>query len=560
MKKLMYVLFTLALSISMVHCQDDDASLDTIVTPTNLSIDYTIQGVDEANPKGDGSGMVNFQAKADRAIAYKFVFPDGTETTVTSGAVTKRFTTPGLNSYKVIVVASGTGGIASTNSVELELQSDFTDPNTIQFLTGGTTKTWYWAASEQGHLGVGANNGDATMNYYPNYYQATPFEKSVEGESACLYTDELVFSLGDGGETLNYTLNNNGSTFFNAGYQSVVGGSMGFDFCYDYDTSGSKTVNLAPSESVVAANGVPSQTTGTVLNFTDDGFMGYYIGTSSYEILSITENRMVVRAILGNDNALAWYQTFTTTPVADQGGNGGDLEPPVYENLVWSDEFDIPGAPNPEYWSYDQGTGDNGWGNNESQYYTERNENIIVEDGFLKITAKREDYMGSAFTSARILTRDKQEFTYGRMEIRAKLSQGGGTWPAIWMLGANFEEVGWPTTGEIDIMEHVGNAPTEILSTLHFPGNSGGNGVTQNVEVEGVEEDFHTYKLIWSPESMLFYVDNTLYHTFDNRADLPFNKDFFFILNVAMGGNLGGTIDPAFNSSQMEVDYVRVYQ
>lgn len=559
MKRLVYILFTLVLSISMVHCQDDDASLNAITTPANLAIDFTIQGIDATNPNGDGSGMVNFTAKADHAITYKFVFPDGTDATATSGTVTKRFTKPGLNTYNVIVVASGTGGISTTKAVEFEIQSDFTDPETIQFLTGGDTKTWYWASSEQGHLGVGANNDNAEINYYAGYYQAAPFEKSVEGESACLYTDELVFSLSNG-EMLNYTLNNNGRTFFNASYESVVGGSMGFDFCYDYDTSGTKTVNLSPSGSVVAANGVPSQTTGTVLDFSNNGFMGYYIGTSSYEILSITENRMVVRAVPGNDDALAWYQVFTTTPVDQQGGNGGDLEPPVYDNLVWSDEFDVPGAPNPENWSYDTGTGDGGWGNNESQYYTDRSDNIIVEDGFLKITAQREDFMGSQYTSSRILTRDKQEFTYGRMEIRAKLPQGGGTWPAIWMLGANFEEVGWPTTGEIDIMEHVGNAPTNILSTLHFPGNSGGNGVTQDIDVDGVEDEFHTYRLIWGSENLFFYVDDTLFHTFDNRADLPFNKDFFFILNVAMGGNLGGAIDPAFMSSQMEVDYVRVYQ
>ncbi|MGB3774046.1 MAG: glycoside hydrolase family 16 protein [Leeuwenhoekiella sp.] len=561
MKEIKYLFFMLVVSISMVHCQEDDASLSKIETPVNLAIDFTIQGVDDANPNGDGSGVVDFKANADNAISYKFIFPDATESVVSSGEMTKRFTTPGLNTYNVLVVASGTGGISTTGTTELEVQSNFTDTIAVGFLTGGNSKTWYWAASEPGHLGVGANSDDATQNYFPNFYQAVPFEKSVEGESACLYTDELTFILNDDGETLNYTLNNNGSTFFNASYESVAGGGMGFDFCYSYDTSGLRTVNLSPSESVVVANDVPSQTTGTTMNFTDNGFMGYYIGSSSYEILSITENRMVVRSIPGNDSSLAWYHTFTTTPVDDQGDGGGeDLEPPVYDNLVWSDEFDIPGAPNPDNWSYDLGTGNSGWGNNESQYYTDRTDNIIVEDGFLKITAQREDFMGSEFTSSRILTQDKQEFTYGRMEIRAKLPQGGGTWPAIWMLGANFEEVGWPTTGEIDIMEHVGNAPTEVLSTLHFPGNSGGNGVTQSVEVAGVEEEFHIYRLIWGPENLFFYVDDNLYHTFDNREDLPFNKDFFFILNVAMGGNLGGNIDPAYTSGQMEVDYVRVYQ
>ena len=132
--------------------------------------------------------------------------------------------------------------------------------------------------------------------------------------------------------------------------------------------------------------------------------------------------------------------------------------------LIWSDEFDANGAPNSANWGYNTGTGDNGWGNNESQYYTDRLDNAIVENGVLKITAKKESFGGSEYTSARLITAGKFEFTYGRVDVRAKLPAGGGVWPAIWMLGANFGTVGWPACGEIDIMEYVGNN----LSLIHI--------------------------------------------------------------------------------------------
>ena len=555
MKNLKYTLWSSLFFLFLIGCQDDDTSMETIQTPTNLTITYDIAGVDTDNPNGDGSGVVNFKASAENAISYKFIFPDGDAPVGTSGEVTKRLTKSGLNTYTVKVVASGSGGITTIASINLDVQVNFRDEQAVAFLTGGSSKTWYVSASEPGHLGVGPNNADATVNYYPNYYQAAPFEKAIPGEADCLYEDELVFSLDDDGETLLYEQDNMGKIYFNAAYENVAGGSQGFDYCYDYDTSGQKTVNLSPSESVVAKNNIPTQTTGTVMNFTNNGFMAYYIGSSSYEILSITANRMAVRAVMGSDAGLAWYLIFTTEKPSQ-------TPPPTttYDDLVWSDEFDVDGPPNPENWVYDLGVGQAGWGNNESQYYTDRSENISVADGMLNITAQAEDYSGSAYTSARIKTEDLQEFTYGRIEIRAKLPSGGGTWPALWMLGANYQEVGWPTTGEIDIMEHVGNQPNKVFSTLHYPGHSGGNGDSQEIEIANVEDDFHIYKMIWSPASLEFYVDDQLYHTFINSEGVPFNKDFFFILNVAMGGNFGGAIDPAFTASTMQVDYVRVYQ
>lgn len=538
------LIFTAFLALS---CQEDDAELDTIVVPTNLTVTTEVTT--------DGSGQVTFSASADDAITYKYVFDDGSSQVAPSGTYVKRFTRTGLNTYQVTVIAYGAGGVSTSKLLSVEVESDFSDPEALQLLTGGSSKTWFWAANEPGHLGVGQNNEDATANYYPNYYSAAPFEKAGDGSSSCLYEDRLIFSLE--GETLKYELNNGGQTYFNAAYEGEVGGANGFDFCYDYDTSGESTVILSPSESFVVGNNEPSQTRGTTMTFTGDNFMGYYIGQSTYEILSLTEDRMVVRAVMGNDAGLAWYHTFTTTlPVEGEGG----AEEDTFDNLIWSDEFDVDGAPDASNWTYDLGTGQNGWGNNESQYYTDRSENIEVADGILRITAQAEDFSGSDFTSARIKTQDLFEFTYGRVEVSAKLPQGGGTWPAIWMLGANFAEVGWPDTGEIDIMEHVGNQQNTIFSTLHFPGNSGGNAISESIVVSDASEAFHVYATEWTATQIRFYVDDELFHTFDNNENLPFDHDFFLILNVAMGGNFGGDIDPSFTASTMEVDYVRVYQ
>jgi len=185
---------------------------------------------------------------------------------------------------------------------------------------------------------------------------------------------------------------------------------------------------------------------------------------------------------------------------------------------------------------------------------------VRVEDGVLKITAKRENFGGAEFTSARLVTENKFEFTYGRVDISAKLPSGGGTWPALWALGEDYATNTWPGCGEIDIMEHVGNQQDRIFSSLHFPGNSGGDAVTRSINDDNVAEEFHKYSCVWSPESIRFFVDDELYHTFSNNDQLPYDSDFFLIFNVAMGGNFGGDIDPAFQESTMEVDWVRVYQ
>ena len=144
--------------------------------------------------------------------------------------------------------------------------------------------------------------------------------------------------------------------------------------------------------------------------------------------------------------------------------------------------------------------------------------------------------------------------------MRAKLPPDKGTWPAIWMLGSNIDNTPWPACGEIDIMEHVANQLNKIFGTIHFPGHSGANGLGGNIIIPTATTDFHRYAVIWTPSSIQFSIDDAVYFNTPNSTGLPFNQNFFIILNVAMGGGFGGTVDPAFTNAQMEVDYVRVYQ
>lgn len=231
-----------------------------------------------------------------------------------------------------------------------------------------------------------------------------------------------------------------------------------------------------------------------------------------------------------------------------------------FSKLVFDDEFNTNGTPNAAKWGFDIGTGNGGWGNNELQYYTMRPENVIVQGGVLKINAIRENYQGSTFTSARLLSKDKYSFQYGKIEVRARFPAGTGTWPAAWMLGDDIHTVGWPACGEIDIAEHVGRDLNKIYGTVHYPGRSGGNGDGRTIINPDATTEFHTYSVEWSASVIKFYVDTQVYHTVNNNGTLPFNHNFFILLNLAMGGNLGGPVDPSLTGATYEIDYVRVYQ
>ena len=234
--------------------------------------------------------------------------------------------------------------------------------------------------------------------------------------------------------------------------------------------------------------------------------------------------------------------------------------------LVMQDEFDNAGAPNSSLWGFDIGTGQNGWGNNELEYYTDREENVTVKDGVLRITALKESFEGSNYTSARMLTQGKFEQAYGRFEARIQMPWGQGLWPAFWMLGADIETNPWPGAGEIDIMEFRGQEPTKILGTVHGPGYSGGGAVTKSYILKNDRFDtgFHVFGIEWGPEYINYYVDDVLYNQI-TPAKVPgkwvFDKPFYILINLAVGGSFVGspTSETVFPQT-MTIDYVRVYK
>jgi hypothetical protein len=230
------------------------------------------------------------------------------------------------------------------------------------------------------------------------------------------------------------------------------------------------------------------------------------------------------------------------------------------QGLIWSDEFNTDGAPDPLKWGYDFGTGSGGWGNSELEYYTSRPENVSIKDGILKIISIKESYQGSSYTSARMLTMDKFSFTYGKVVVRAKVPASVGTWPAVWMLGSNISAAGWPACGEIDIMEHRGSELNKIFGTLHYPGHSGGSANGSTTLIQNASTEFHIYKVEWTALAIKIYVDDVLYHTVPNSSAIPFNSNFFLIMNLAMGGNFAGPVDTSFTSDSLQVDYIKVYK
>jgi beta-glucanase (GH16 family) len=235
--------------------------------------------------------------------------------------------------------------------------------------------------------------------------------------------------------------------------------------------------------------------------------------------------------------------------------------------LVWSDEFDYTGLPDSTKWNYQ--IGGHGWGNQELQYYTEyRPENTRVEEGNLIIEARMEKTEGMDFSSTRLTTKNKGDWTYGRVEVRAKIPSGTGIWPAIWMLFTERKYGGWPESGEIDIMEYVGYQPDTIHGTIHTRAYNHTKNTQRggHIQVPTAEEEFHTYAVDWQEDRIDFFVDDSQYFSFEKESDdpamWPFDHDFYLILNIAVGGTWGGQkgVDSAIFPQQLVVDYVRVYQ
>ena len=558
-KNIYILLFSLA--ITFIGCQEKEYEFGDIIAPSSLIINAEVIGQDVNNPdlaNGDGSGIVNFTVSADNASSYVYYF-NGVAKASPSGILSKRFSKVGTNIYTVVVKANSTGGTSTTKSMDIEVYSSFTDEEAENFLSGaniGDSKKWYWQADADLHVGLGPvtddyGNGEFA---YEGWWNGI---KAWDSEKACMYDNEFVFTRTTNGLTFEQTM---GPAFVPGAYAGAIG--IAGDQCHDETVAtnmfGIKSVSFGPSTSKAAiegtygedAQGQPKPYRGTTFNISDGGFMGWLVGSSTYDIISVSDDELIVRIIQAGDG-FAWYHKFTSTKPTQDAGY-------VYNDLVWEDDFNTDGAPDATNWDYDLGAG--GWGNGEVQTYTNSAENAKVLDGSLIITAKADGSGG--YTSARLKSQGLRKFPYGRIEVRAKLPASAGTWPAIWMLGSNYTTVGWPTCGEIDIMEQTGANKDNTLGTLHWYNTTANSNASygETTAVADASSDFHLYTVEWSDTSIKIYLDDVSFFQMDNDSTLPFNADFFMILNIAMGGTLGGDIDPGFTEDTMEIDYVKVFQ
>ncbi len=536
----------LLLSLVLLHsCEENTYEFGDIITPSNINIVAEIIGQDATNPNGDGSGVVNFTATADDALSFKFVY-NGSESTKPDGKITYNFSELGVNTYTVSVVAIGTGGVSSSKTIQVDVLALYSAPDDLKQMLYGfdpanpdavTSKTWRIKSEVAGHFGLGPVGGTV----FGEWYQASANEKDGVG----MYDDRFIFN-SDG--TFQHVTN--GTVFGRGGLideLSSIGGSGGT--ADNADILNYSLADYTGNWSLIAPGGVET------IALSGLGFIGYYIGNHEYQIFNRqTPNELALRITDANNEFDWWFLITSEEP--DPSSQF------VFNTLVWEDDFTTNGTPDSSKWTYDIGTGTNGWGNNEVQYYTDRTDNAVVENGNLVITAKRENFSGSNFTSARLKTQGLFNFKYGRVEVRAKLPEGAGTWPAIWMLGSNFPTVGWPFSGEIDIMEQTGADKNTVLATCHWQDTASNTKAdfTQTTAITNATSEFHLYTLEWTETSISMYLDNTKYYELTNSSMLPFNQDFFLILNVAMGGTLGGTIDAGFSEAKMEIDYVKVFQ
>ena len=271
--------------------------------------------------------------------------------------------------------------------------------------------------------------------------------------------------------------------------------------------------------------------------------------------------------------AAAATAVLSACGIAQAGSAGRDTRaaeeyavPLAYE-LVWADEFDTDGPPDPALWDYD--TGGDGWGNHELEYYTP-GDNACVRDGVLVIELRKETKGGNGYTSSRLVSRGKGDWLYCKAEVRASLPVGVGTWPAVWMLPTDWQYGPWPRSGEIDIMEHVGYDPDVIVQSVHTSRNHGGGAMSARKQVPGACGEFHVYGMEWLPDRIIFSVDGetTFIYQPDDSAVLrpeevwPFDRRMHLLINLAFGGDWGGVmgIDEGCLPARLTVDYVRIYQ
>lgn len=300
-------LIILALSVltmAMTACLEDNYELGPLVTPTNVTLTYEIVGADSENPYGDGSGVVKFTATAENEITFNYSFGDGKDNQIApDGKVTHQFAKTGVHKYNVTVTAVGTGGISSTKTEQVEVYSSFTDDEALEFLTGGTSKTWYWAADQRGHAALGPNFPDGMNHTFGAWYGAGPFEKA----NTCMYDSEFKFSKVNGELKFEH-INPSGMAFIPGTYAGKLG--IQADACHGLpvvDISGVKNVSFGPASSIAT---IPGGYRGTTMNFSDGGFLGWYVGVSQCEIIQVTNNLLKIR--VEEDGTFAWYFTFVT--------------------------------------------------------------------------------------------------------------------------------------------------------------------------------------------------------------------------------------------------------
>jgi hypothetical protein len=316
MKYFYKLLVILTLGFSLQSCQNDDTEFGAVTAPSNLDFSFIIQGQSITEPDGDGTGIVQFTTTADNALNYTYNFGDGRQGSTFDGTIEHRFVELGVISYNVTVTATGTGGAASTQTLVIDVLSTFDDAEAKEFLTGGSTKTWYWSVAENGHWGVGPTEligGQAPDAYYtPAFFPVPAFGRYCNELTECFYEDEMVFTK-DGNNVI-YQLNNFGGTYFHNTYLAQFGGPSAIntansDECLLFTAPLPGVVTFTPT----TATDVPvEQSRKTTMLLANSGFISWYVGSSEYEILEITANRMILRTVQANDPALAWYHTLTT--------------------------------------------------------------------------------------------------------------------------------------------------------------------------------------------------------------------------------------------------------
>ena len=534
-RNLVKFLFLISLLISCAGSAVEDGNTDTKepveILPTNLSLSFNVKGADDNFPNGDGSGLVELTASATNAVSYSFRFGTGDSEKSSSGKVEYTYTDLETKTYDVKVLAYSTTDdyISIDKKITVYVKPD-SEQSLLDLLAGDSFKTWKVNAAQDAHF----SNGEEGKKY-STYWEAAAFSKTNAG----FYDDEYIFNVNG-----TYTHKTNNNIFGKANYLINDFGST------DQSANSDGEIEKYTLNEYQTTFEAKIEDGENKIKITGNGFIGFYIGAHSYTIECYDSENIYLRSLDGSDNT-AWYiwltsKTVSQTPPKDQ-----------FTNLVWSDEFSEDGAIDSSKWVHEVG---DSWYNNEVQSYTSRLENSKVEDGKLKIIAKKESYNGNNYTSARIISNTKKDFTYGRVDIKAKIPGKKGTWPALWLLGSNFKSVTWPACGEIDILEAAQSNNFRVQSTVHHPDSYGEGDSNITNEYTDITEKFHVYSLVWTKQALTFYVDDKPHHIVGNSCALPFNWDQFVILNVAMGGTMGGEIAADFVSDSMEIDYIRIYQ